>query len=141
MEAERRYVDILYKERPESPGHPRMPMLSRAAQFSPFAALTGYDDAIEEAARQTDLRPESDEENERQLEKHLQTLKKREKEKPRVRAVCFQADARKEGGARVTVRGRLKRLNEAEGRLLLEDGRRIDFADLLEIAADEPDIG
>lgn len=115
-----------------------MSMLSRAAQFSPFASLKGYDDAIEEAARWTDCRPETDEDRELRLDRRLQALKKREEERPRVRLVCFRKDARKAGGARVTVTGRLKRMKETEGYLLLEDGRRIEFADLLEIAEANP---
>lgn len=141
MERDPRYDDILDLDRPPSPGHPPMSMLARAAQFSPFAALTGYEEAIEEAARLTDARLEGGEEEDRQLNEQLLRLRERIREKPLIRVTCFVPDASKEGGEYVTVTGRLRKLNETEQWLQLEDGFRAAFSDLLEAEEIPPKAG
>lgn len=138
MQRDHRYDDILPLDRPPSPpGHPPMERGARAAQFSPYAALTGYEDAIEEAARLTDSRVEGDEEGQGRLNAALRRLRARLKERPRVRVTCFRPDTVKEGGAYVTLEGRLKKLNAEEQWLQLEDGARADFFDILEIEETE----
>lgn len=136
MDRDHRYDDIISLGRPPSPGHPPMSRQSRAAQFSPFAALTGYEAAIEEAARWTDSRVDLGDEALSRLDAQLRLLKDMEAERPMVTVTCFRPDASKPGGQYETLRGRLKRIREDEGFLLLTNGKRVDFQDLMNI---EPD--
>lgn len=136
MDRDHRYDDIISLDRPPSPGHPPLSRQSRAAQFSPFAALTGYEAAIEEAARWTDSRVDLGDEALSRLDAQLRLLKELEAERPMVAVTCFQPDARKAGGQYETLRGRLKRIREDEGFLLLTNGKRVDFQDLMDIKLD-----
>ena len=130
MERDPRYDDILHLRRPDSPGHPPLSRDSRAAQFSPFASLSGYEDAIEEAARWTGSRLGPDEEGDQLLNAQLQALKEQVKSRPLIRITFFQQDTSKDGGEYVTRTGRLKKLDEWEQWLMLEDGTRVAFPDL-----------
>ncbi|MBQ9263668.1 MAG: hypothetical protein IJ189_05590 [Clostridia bacterium] len=136
MERDHRYDDIIHLSRPELPGHPRMGMIDRAAQFSPFAALTGYEAAIEEAARLTDEKIETGEEQLAALNEKLHLLQWHLRERPIVRVTCFQKDARKAGGAYITLTGRLKKLDETARQLKLENGAVVDFGDVLELESE-----
>ena len=124
------YEDISYLPHPTSKKHPRMSMEERAAQFSPFAALTGFGGVIQETGRLTDARVELGESDRAELEQTLNFLDSQEEEHPLVQAMYFLPDARKEGGAYVTVTGRLKRIDQAEGTLLLQEGMRIPIRDI-----------
>ncbi len=135
MERDHWYDDILHMKRPASPGHPPLSRDSRAAQFAPFAALSGYEDAIEEAARWTGSRLGPDEEGDLLLNEHLLALKPQIRRRPLIHITYFQQDAAKPGGEYVTRRARLKKMDEWEQWLQLEDGTRVAFSDLLEINA------
>lgn len=114
-----KYDDIIDLPRPKS-AHEPMPMSDRAAQFSPFAALTGYGDAIDETARLTDERIELTEEQRAELDykqQYLATL-----DSPTVTVTYFVSDERKSGGAYVTHTGVLKRVDEVERMMVFEDG-------------------
>lgn len=128
------YADILDAARPEPvPAHPRMPVRSRAAQFAPFAALTGHDDAIRETARLTVARIELDEGEQAVLDSKLQLLRRHLAEQPAVRVTYFQPDARKAGGAYLTAAGAAKKLDAHAGLLILQDGTRIPVAEIVQI--------
>lgn len=128
------YADILDAARPEPvPAHPRMPVRSRAAQFAPFAALTGHDDAIRETARLTDARIELDEGEQAVLDSKLQLLRRHLPEQPAVQVTYFQPDARKAGGAYLTAAGAAKKLDAHAGLLILQDGTRIPVAEIVQI--------
>ena len=128
------YADILDAPRPEPvPAHPRMPVRSRAAQFAPFAALTGHDDAIRETARLTDARIELDEGEQAVLDSKLQLLRRHLPEQPAVRVTYFQPDAHKAGGAYLTAAGAAKKLDAHAGLLILQDGTRIPVAEIVQI--------
>ena len=118
MRGDKGYEDIIYLPHPVSRNHPPMPVGDRAAQFAPFAALTGYEEAVEEAARLTECRIELDRDRE-----HI-------KERPEADIVCFKADERKTGGALVTLSGRVKKIDEYEGRLIMADGSVIAIEDI-----------
>ncbi len=118
------YDDIIDLPRPKSKHEP-MPMSDRAAQFSPFAALTGYEDAIDETARLTDARVELAESAVEELERRLNDLAARISERPEITVAYFVPDTRKEGGAYVTHTGALKRIDEVERELVFEDGTRV----------------
>ncbi len=130
------YDDILHLPHPTSKRHPRMPIVDRAAQFSPFAALTGHKAAIEETARVTDRRIELDEDAKEQLDQTLQLLLERMDEQPEITVTWFSPDKKKAGGQYHTVTGKLKRIDTQESRLILTDGNQIPLEDLLEIRSE-----
>lgn len=130
------YDDILHLPHPTSKRHPRMPIADRAAQFSPFAALTGHGAAIEETARVTDRRIELDEDAKEQLDQTLQLLLERIDEQPEITVTWFSPDKKKAGGQYHTAAGKLKRIDSREGRLILTDGNQIPLEDLLEIRSE-----
>lgn len=127
------YDDILHLPHPTSKRHPRMPIADRAAQFSPFAALTGHKAAIAETARVTERRIELDEDAKEQLDQTLQLLLERIDEQPEITVTWFSPDKKKAGGQYHTATGKLKRIDTQESRLILTDGTQIPLEDLLEI--------
>lgn len=124
------YDDIINLPHPTSPKHPRMPMIERAAQFTPFQALTGYGAAIQETARITGERVELTEEEKAVLDEKLRFLADTGNE---AAFTYFQPDGRKSGGAYVTAVGAVKKLDPLEGRLTLTDGTAIPIEDILEV--------
>ena len=130
-----KYDDIINLPHPSSKRFPRMPLQERAAQFSPFAALTGYDDTIRETARLTDRRVELDESRRLELDAALRDLGARLEACPEVLVTYFLPDARKEGGQYVHVSGCLKKIDAVSRTLLLEDGTRIRIDDVYELNA------
>lgn len=128
-----KYDDIIGLSRPVSARHAPMSMENRAAQFSPFAALTGYDDAIGEAGRLTDQFTAPDEETARLISIRLQLLQERERQRPPVEMLCFIPDGRKEGGAYKTVSGQVQQVDACEQCIRLTDGRRIPFAAVVQL--------
>ena len=129
------YKDMVTRPHPDPKYHTRMPMENRAAQFAPFAALTGYEEAVEEAHRLTDHRPELSEEEKDALDRALQQALE-EKEKP-VTIIRFIPDVRKEGGRIVTKKGQIRRLDTYHRRLVLEDGEKIPLNEVLELKREE----
>lgn len=129
-----RYDDIIRLPHHVSVRHPHMPIADRAAQFMPFKALSGYEDDITEETRLTQQRIELTEGEQELLDQQLQLLGERlAEERPEVRVICFVPDVRKDGGAYQTLRGRVKKLDPVEGVMLLDDGRRVRFADIYSI--------
>ena len=133
MEISHQYDDIIDLPHHVSERHPQMPMIDRAAQFSPFAALTGYDAAIVETARLTDVKRELSEEQKQEINRQLNALQARIKTDPTVTAVYFEADGRKAGGAYRTVTGSAKKVDAYLGVLELTDGTSIPFDDILSL--------
>lgn len=127
------YDDIIGLPHPTSKKHPRMPLSDRAAQFSPFAALTGHEAAIRETARLTDRQVELDEDEKTELNRRLRILADHLPERPEVRVTYFQADKRKEGGSYEKAEGAIKRIDEQERAVVMTDGRRIPIDDIYEI--------
>ncbi|MCM1200658.1 MAG: YolD-like family protein [Bacteroides fragilis] len=128
-----KYDDIINLPHHESAKHPKMPALDRAAQFLPFAALTGYDAAVRETARLTDYRIELDEMKKEELRGSLQMLRERLAQKPEVIITYFVPDTRKEGGAYLSVRGTIKKIDEAGYRLIMDSGTVIPIEEIYEI--------
>lgn len=127
------YEDILHLPHHVSKKHPQMPMRDRAAQFSPFAALTGYDAAVEETARLTDRRIELDEYEVQQLDEQIRKIVEQLQEHPEVSMTYFLPDARKDGGAYVTVTGSVKKIDNYERRIILTDGTSIPICEVIAI--------
>lgn len=128
-----RYDDIIGLPHPVSTIHPQMSREDRAAQFSPFAALTGYNDAISETQRLTESRRELDENKKAELDEKLSALAAKIDERPVVRITYFKEDEKKDGGAYITVEGIVKKLKEYEKILQLEDGTQIPIRDVIEL--------
>ena len=125
-----KYDDILFLEHPEPKTCLRMPAADRAAQFAPFAALTGYDASIREAARITDRKIELDEEERAVLDEKLQILM--EEDPPEVEVMYFVSDATKEGGSYHVAKGKVKKIDVFRKEIVLDD-IKIPFADILDL--------
>ena len=129
------YDDIINLPHHKSDKHPHMDLYDRAAQFSPFAALTGFEAAIEETGRITDGRVELDEDEKAKLDLRLRKIRKaledKTADKPAVTLTYFQADLQKEGGAYITMSGRIKKIDEDSRELLFEDGMRVKMDEVL----------
>ncbi len=127
------YDDIINLPHHVSTKHPHMKAIDRAAQFSPFAALTGYDAAIKETARLTDERLELDEYMMAALSDRLQIIVDRIGEHPEIAITYFQPDATKNGGAYVTATGTAKKIDEYERVVVMDDGTAIPIDEILSI--------
>lgn len=128
-----KYDDIIGLPHHVSDAHPHMPMTDRAAQFMPFRALTGYEDAVRETARYTDERIELTEDEKALLDMRLQKLADEISNQPKVTLTYFRPDKKKAGGVYICVTGQLKKIDDHEGYLILTGGERILIEDILEI--------
>lgn len=128
------YDDIIHMERPVSRNHRPMTRLARAAQFSPFAALTELEGTMAETARLTEPRRAADESRLAALNEKTGILAAHAAERPWVRLRCFVPDGRKQGGAYETVVGRVRRVDVCQRLLLMTDGRQIPLDDIDEMA-------
>lgn len=128
-----KYDEIMGLPHHVSKTRPQMPMSDRAAQFAPFAALTGYDSAIKETGRLTDERIELDVEALSALDMKYQLLMEALDEAPEVTITYFQPDERKAGGKYVSAVGTVKKIDDFERRITMRDGTRIPMDDVLSI--------
>lgn len=126
------YDDIIDLPRPKSE-YPQMPLHDRAAQFSPFAALTGYEDEVEETARITDSRIELDEDKAAELNSKLRYIAENIYYLPKAEITYFIPDERKNGGRYVKVIGEVRLIEEYESAVIFKDGRKILIKDIYEI--------
>lgn len=129
-----RYDDIIHLQHPTSSKHPRMAALGRAAQFSPFAALTGYEGSIRETARLTDAKAELDKDKIAALDMKLRFLADHLSECPEVSITYFKPDSRKQGGAYQVITGMVKKIDAFEKTVLMAEGTLIPIADIFEIS-------
>ena len=128
-----KYDEIMGLPHHVSKTRPQMPMSDRAAQFAPFAALTGYDAAIKETGRLTDERIELDVEALSAWDMKYQLLMEALDEAPEVTITYFQPDERKAGGKYVSAVGTVKKIDDFERRITMRDGTRIPMDDVLSI--------
>ena len=132
------YEDIMHLSRPVSTRHLPMSMLDRAAQFSPFAALTGYDAAIEETARLTDRQTELADSSKEVLDKKIRAIQDAIDTMPEVTVTFFEPDLRKIGGAYRTITGRVKKIDEYNKTLIFQDETAVQFWQLHDIVYSTP---
>lgn len=125
------YDDIINLPHHVSDKYPHMPIYDRAAQFAPFAALTGHEEAINETSRYTEERIELTEEQKENIDRKLQELRDCGT-KRNVRIVYFEPDELKKGGTYVELRGTVKKINSS-GQLLLEDDKVILYDNIYEV--------
>ena len=110
-----------------------MPVIDRAAQFAPFAALSGYGDAIKETARQTSAKMDLSEDEKYELDVKLKSLQNRAAKSPNVMVTFFVADDKKQGGEYRTVTGRVKIIDPYRRIMVLWDGEHIPLQDIVEL--------
>ena len=130
------YDAIIHLPHHVSEKYPQMSIADRAAQFAPFAALTGYGAAIEETGRRTDQKLDLDEYEKAALNEQLTDLQARWKDQPIVRITYFVPDDRKAGGAYRKVAGAVKKIDIARQAVILTDGTVILFENILTINED-----
>ena len=125
-----KYDDIINLPHHTSTKHPRMTRTARAAQFAPFAALTGLDDEMEETARLTDKKITLDEEQKRVINRELLFIKNKPQRDIPVIITFFKSDGRKDGGAYIEKEVRIKKIDEINRKLILSDYSEIKIDDL-----------
>lgn len=128
------YDDIIHLPHHVSSTRPQMSMMDRAAQFSPFAALVGYDAAIKETARLTDQKIELDDCAKEEINDKIQLITEHLSEDFEVVITYFQPDSRKAGGAYVDAAGLVKKVDEYERLILFRDGKKIPIDNVLDIS-------
>ena len=127
------YSDIINLPHHVSRNHPQMPMMARAAQFAPFAALTGYDAVIRETARLTEGQVELEEYNNERLNRKYAELMTILDSHPEITVSYFKPDEHKAGGAYVTVTGQLKKIDTYEQIMKMEDGTVIPIGSIMDL--------
>ncbi|MGO5095349.1 hypothetical protein ACTQ34_05915 [Agathobaculum sp. LCP25S3_E8] len=128
-----RYAELLYLPHHTSLRHPPMPRENRAAQFAPFAALTGHVDAVAETARLTQPRAALDEGVIAELDARIGQLRAQIGTQPAAEITYFVPDHKKEGGAYVTVRGRVCKIRDFEKQIVLEDGTIVPVEQVMDL--------
>ena len=130
------YKDIIHLSRPVSKRHPKMSLLNRAAQFSPFAALSGFEEGLQETARKTTRKRELDDSEKNLINEHLTQLAEvlaTTQYSPRVTLEYFEEDDYKTGGAYRTHTGTVKKMDLYKRMLVLADDTRINLDDLTRV--------
>lgn len=135
-DSSKEYADIINLPHPESRKHKRMSMHDRAAQFSPFAALTGHDDAIKETARLTDSFVDLDETMKAGLDEKLALILERMNEKPQVLITYFVQDEKKAGGSYEVAEGHIRKVDFYERVIVMEDRSRIKIDNVADVESD-----
>ena len=130
------YNDIINMPHHVSNNRPQMSMHDRAAQFAPFAALTGYDDAVRETARQTNQKIELLDEQVAILNEKILFLIEKIKDNLEITITYFIPDKKKEGGAYTTVKGIVKKIDEYNKLIILNDGREIMMDSIFDLQGD-----
>ncbi len=134
MKYDHQYDDIINMEHHKSKNHPPMSLYARSAQFAPFAALVGYEEAVKETAREVSKKIELDDESKSVLDAKIQILLEQIKEKPKVTFTYFIPDQVKVGGSYTKVTGIIKKIDEYNQIIILEDETEIPIDDVLDIA-------
>jgi hypothetical protein len=129
-----KYDDIINLPHHVSTKHPRMSLEQRSAQFAPYAALTGHAEAINETARLTDERIEINEEVKAIINSKLQKIKEKIYLKPKVTITYFVPDKRKNGGEYVTIIDNIKKIDEYNREIIMNDNKKISINDIIDIS-------
>jgi len=130
------YEDIVNLPPHISKKHPQPSMMDRAARFAPFAAITGYEEMVLEEARVTEERVDLDEGALSLLNEKLNMIQEFLDEEPEVTITYFEPDKKKSGGAYVSATGTVKRIDEYEHIVLMNDGKKIRIDEIYNIQGD-----
>ena len=136
MKYDRQYDDIINLPHHISKKHPQMSLYARSAQFAPFAALTGYEDAVKETARETNERIDIEDELKSILDGKLQIILEQIKNHPEISITYFIADSKKNGGEYVTVTGLVKKVDLYNQYIYLIDYTEIPINEIIDISGD-----
>lgn len=136
MDGIKGYEDIINLPNPSPTGRARMSRIDRAAQFAPFAALTGYEAAVAETARLTDKRVELTDDVKEMLNEKIRMICENLDAEPSVTITYFVPDRKKDGGAYVDISGSVRRVDEYERTILMVDGNVIPIEEIAEISGD-----
>ena len=128
-----RYDDVIWRQHPTSKKHPRMSRMNRAAQFAPFAALNGYDDAVKETARLTDGEAVLDDGQIAWLNERLMILSENLPTDTEVEITYFIPDEKRDGGKYLTVTGSVKKILEFERLVIMQSGEKIPVSKMVSI--------
>ncbi len=127
------YEDIIDLPHHVSANRPHMSVYDRAAQFSPFAALKGYDDEIDEAARFTEEKIDLDGARAEELNEKLLLLTEQVSARPKIQLTYFRPDGKKSGGEYITKEDCLRKVDVYNRKLLMESGLAVAFDDIFDI--------
>ena len=130
------YEDIVNLPRHISKVHPQATMADRAARFSPFAAISGYEDMVKEAARVTEERIDITDATKELLNEKLNMIIEFLDEEPEVTITYFVPDKKKDGGAYISITGTVKRIDEYERIVLMSDDKKIRIDEIYAIESD-----
>ena len=136
LEYNHKYDSIIKLEHHRAKKHPPMSLYARSAQFAPFAALTGYEEAVVETAREVGERIEIDEELKAILDGKIQMLLEQIKKKPEVVFTYFVSDLTKDGGAYINITGIIKKIDIYTQTIILEDKTEIPISDIIDISGE-----
>ena len=136
LEKSEKYDDIINLPRHVSKKYPRMSLEARSAQFAPFAALTGYDEVINETARLTSERKEINEELKMILNDKLKIIQEKLDTKPEITFKYFIPDIKKDGGEYVTKKGNVIKIDKYKEIIILKDETEISISEIIEITGD-----
>ena len=128
------YDDIVHLPHHVSSTRPRMSAIDRAAQFSPFAALTGYDTSIKESARLTDARIELDDSQKEEISEKLRLVTGQLDAE--IKITYFLPDTKKTGGKYVLAAGAVKKVDEYERMIIMGDGKQIPIDEVIDVDCD-----
>lgn len=129
----KKYEDIINLPHHISSKHPQMSLEERSAQFAPFAALTGYEDCVEETARLTDERIDMSEDIKEILNEKIRKIIKIIDKNPKIILTYFIPDNKKSGGNYVTIEEKIKKIDEINQELILINGKKIKINDVIDI--------
>jgi hypothetical protein len=136
MDSEHKYDDIINLEHHISKTHKQMSMQNRAAQFAPFAALTGYEEAVKETARFTEQKIELDEELNNILDEKLRLIQSQIKNMPEITVTYFVPDDKKRGGKYQKITGKIKKIDDYNKFIIFTDGKFISIKDIINISGE-----
>ena len=130
------YSDIIHLPHYVSKKRPQMSIEQRSAQFAPFAALTGYDGQVKEKARLKDKRIELEEEVKLILDMKIQVIQEMLSNRPKVEITYFIPDTKKDGGKYETIVNNVKKIDNYNGQIIMQNDLIIDIKDIVDINTD-----
>ena len=130
-----KYEDIINLSRPISK-HPKMTLYQRSAQFAPFSALTGYEGQVKETARQTYKKIELDEEIKLKLDLKIQIIQEMLHNNPEIEITYYVPDKIKDGGKYETIKNKVKKIDNYNQAIIMQDDLKIDINEIIDIKSD-----
>lgn len=127
------YEDIINLEHHTSKKHPNMSITDRAAQFSPFAALTGHEEALKETERLTDYKIELEDELKDRLDEKIKIIIDKIEQKPEITITYYIPDEKKSGGKYAEETGCIVKIDSINGNIYMDNGKKIKVEDIIDL--------